>query len=579
MAATNQQTYSLPAGLTSPVSKTLSAWNTEHTVSRIWRKDSTLWSGRDEHNWLGWLRIVDRQLADAGHLEHAVADVQSAGFEYALLLGMGGSSLCPEVFSETFGPAAGFPRLRVLDSTDPAQVLARESEIDLAKTLFIVASKSGTTLEPTIFKQYFFERVSETVGPEKAGDQFIAITDPGSQLEAEADRDGFRTIYYGLPEIGGRFSALSNFGMVPAALMGIDPLRFLQSARRMVRACEMEAVTRNPGVVLGVILGVLANHGVNKLTLVASPAIGDLGAWLEQLIAESTGKQGKAIIPVDREPLRAPRAYGDDRVFAYIRLQSQPNARQDAALERLAKAGRPVIRIEVNDIYDLGQEFFRWEMATAVAGAVMGVNPFNQPDVQFSKAETSKLMEAYEEQGALPAEEPFFEEDGLQLFSDPINAGTLAAIAGGDRSLAGFLRAHLGRIGYRDYFALLAYLEMNPAHEAVLGEIRKVVLEKKGVATCLGFGPRFLHSTGQAYKAGHNTGVFLQVTCNERVFVGAPGRKYSFGVVKAAQARGDFQVLSDRARRALRINITGEPGEGLRTLKRAVEEALSKKSR
>ena len=572
MSALNRQTFSLPKDIAAPVRKTLKEWTDTGNVARLWKRDSTLWSGQDEHNWLGWLRIVENQLADSEHLALAAEDARS--FEHVVLLGMGGSSLCPEVFSVTFPAVPGFPEMHVLDSTDPAQVQAIEDSVDLAKTVFIVASKSGSTLEPTIFKKHFFRRVQETVGLAKAGDHFIAITDPGSKLEAEAEADGFRAIYFGVPDIGGRFSALSNFGMVPATTMGIDTNRLLESATLMTEACRNGNAAKNPGVALGVILGELANRGKNKLTIVAPQSIYDVGAWLEQLIAESTGKHGKAIIPVDREPLRPPRAYGDDRVFVYLSLASKPNGRQDASIRKLEEAGHPVVAIQLNNIYDLGQEFFRWEIATAVAGALMGVNPFDQPDVQFSKSETKKLTDAYDQTGKLPPESPLFEADGIQLFTDPINAGVLDAVAGGALSLAGYLRAHFSRIGYRDYFALLAYIEMTTPHEAALQEIRKEVLDKKGVATCLGFGPRFLHSTGQAYKAGPNIGVFLQVTCDDP-FLGVPGSRYSFGVVKAAQARGDFQVLADRGRRALRVHLGGDITAGLEMLRKAVIEALA----
>ncbi len=573
MSALNRQSFTLPRPLASLVRERLRAWDAARGTERLWDRDATLWTGRDEHNWLGWLRIVGDQLSGAEHLEHAATDARETGFTHAVLLGMGGSSLCPEVLSLTFGPSPGYPELHILDSTDPAQVKAVEARVDLKRTLFIVASKSGTTLEPTVFKEYFYDRVKQEVGAMAAGDHFIAITDPGSQLEEEAEDAEFRAIYYGVPEIGGRFSALSNFGMVPAATMGIDTARFLKSAQRMVEACRNPAA-RNPGVTLGVILGTLAGQGRNKLTLIASPRIFDLGAWLEQLIAESTGKNGKAIIPVDREPPAAPRIYGDDRLFVYLRLESRPNARQDAAVKRLEEAGHPVVRIAVNDVYDLGQEFFRWEIATAVAGSLMGLNPFDQPDVQFSKTETKKLTDAYEREGRFPEERPFYWDGEIALFADVYNRGTLEAVAGGDRTLEGLLRAHLGRLGYRDYFALLAYVERNEEHQALLAEVRRLVLTKKGVATCLGFGPRFLHSTGQAYKAGPNTGVFLQITCDDAAYVGIPGRKYSFGVVKAAQARGDFQVLVDRGRRALRVHLGRDVAAGLRRLKEAVAAAL-----
>jgi transaldolase / glucose-6-phosphate isomerase len=442
--------------------------------------------------------------------------------------------------------------------------------------LFIVASKSGTTLEPNAFNQYFFERVRQAVGADAAGSRFVAITDPGSKMQQVAERDRFRRVFFGLPQIGGRYSALSNFGMVPAAAMGLDVERFLRSARAMAEACGAETEAHdNPGVVLGAILGAAANAGRDKLTVIASPGIYDLGAWLEQLVAESTGKDGKAIIPVDREALAAPAAYGDDRVFAHLRLAGEEDAAQDAALAALEAAGHPVVRITVSDAYGLGQEFFRWEIATAVAGAVMGINPFNQPDVEASKIETRKLTTEYEQTGALPAEAPFFEADGVKLFTSDANAAALTEAANGNESLAGYLRAHLNRLGAGDYFALLAYVEMNDEHEAALQSIRHAVRDAKRVATCLGFGPRFLHSTGQAYKGGPNTGVFLQITCDDAADLPVPEQRFTFGVIKAAQARGDFEVLAARDRRALRVHLGEDVAAGLSQLQQAVAQALA----
>jgi transaldolase/glucose-6-phosphate isomerase len=378
-----------------------------------------------------------------------------------------------------------------------------------------------------------------------------------------------------VPSIGGRYSALSDFGMVPASVMGIDAPEFLDRADVMAISCSScLPVDKNPGAVLGLILGVAARAGRDKLTLITSPAIFDLGAWLEQLIAESTGKQGKGIIPVDREPLGPPEVYGNDRVFAYIRYDKAADAAQDAAVDALAAAGHPVVRIALSDFYNLGQEFFRWEFATAVAGSVIGINAFNQPDVEASKIATKKLTSEYEKTGSLPAETPFFEGDGVSLFTDDANAKVIQEAAANDRSLRGYLKAHLNRIGTGDYFALLAYIEMNHAHEQALQTIRTAVRDKKRAATCLGFGPRFLHSTGQAYKGGPNTGVFLQVTCTDAQDLPVPGQKYTFGVVKAAQARGDFQVLAERNRRALRVHLS-DVESGLRTLQTAIAEALA----
>jgi len=397
------------------------------------------------------------------------------------------------------------------------------------------------------------------------------VTDPGSKLQAEAEADKFRYIFHGDPSIGGRYSALSNFGIVPAAVMGLDVATFLDRTEEMVQACAASVpVENNPGVMLGIILGVAAKSGRDKVTIVTSPAIADLGAWLEQLLAESTGKQGKGIVPVDRERLAAPETYGNDRIFAYVRFESAPDPEQDAKIAALESAGHPVVRISLSDTYDLGQEFFRWEIATAVAGSIIGINAFNQPDVEASKIETRKLTSEYEKSGSLPAEKALFEQNGIKLFTDTKNAQAL----GNHDSLVSYLRAHLARISAGDYFGLLAYVEMNEQHKAELQDIRHTVRDAKRVATCLGFGPRFLHSTGQAYKGGPNSGVFLQITCDDAVDVPVPGQHYTFGIVKAAQARGDFQVLADRGRRALRIHLGKDVDAGLSALGSAVREAL-----
>ena len=572
----NRQTYKLPEPLAAAVKTLLDDWRAHAKVRKLWARHASLWTGADEGQWLGWLGITNGQLAHIDRLKTISSAAKTAGLSHALLLGMGGSSLGPEVIRMTFGKIAGYPELHVLDSTDPAQVRSFENHVDLAKTLFIVSSKSGSTLEPNIFKQYFFERVQRVVGEKEAGSRFIAITDPGSKMQKVAESDGFRHIFFGLPSIGGRYSVLSDFGLVPAAIMGVDVSKLLDRSEEMVHACTPSVpVEENPGVVLGLILGAAHHQGHNKLTLIMSPGIGDLGAWVEQLIAESTGKVGKGIIPVDRESLAAPAAYGHDRLFVYVRLEAAPDRAQDSAMEALERAGYPVVRIEVDETYDLGEEFFRWEIATAVAGAVIGIHPFDQPDVEASKVATRKLTSEYEQTGKLPPEAPFFEEGGLKLFTDDKNVTALAAVAGKSASLSAYLKAHLDRIKAGDYVALLAYLEMNEAHERALQTMRHAVRDHKRVATCLGFGPRFLHSTGQAYKGGPNTGVFLQITCDDATDLSIPGQKYTFGVVKAAQARGDFQVLAERGRRALRVHVGKDVGVGLQRLDAAIKQALT----
>jgi len=565
---------SLPQPLAADVKATVADWQSGKKMQRLWQRDASLWTGSDEANWLGWLDIVDEQIAQQDHLQKLAKEVQLRGFEHVLLLGMGGSSLCPEVLRMTFGRLTHYPTLHVLDSTDPAQVKAFEHLIDIPKTLFIVSSKSGSTLEPNIFKQYFFERTRQAVGVTKAGSQFIAITDPGSKMQQVAESDRFLHIFFGRPSIGGRYSALSNFGMVPAAVMGLDTKKFLSRAADMMRACGPDAaVEQNPGAMLGAILGTAAKAGRDKVTIITSPGVSDLGAWLEQLLAESTGKIGKGIIPVDREELGPPDVYGNDRVFAYVRLESGADAGQDTKVAAIEKAGHPVVHLSMANTYDLGAEFFRWEIATAVAGAIIGINAFNQPDVEASKVATRALTSEYEKNGSLPAEKPVLEDAGIKLFTDEKNAAELAKAAGGDNTLAGYLKAHLSRIHPGDYFAVLGYIQMIAEHEQGLQSIRHAVRDKKHVATCLGFGPRFLHSTGQAYKGGPNSGIFLQVTCDDSVELPVPGQKYTFGVVKAAQARGDFQVLAERGRRALRVHLGSNVKAGLATLLAAVQKA------
>jgi transaldolase / glucose-6-phosphate isomerase len=571
----NKQNFKLPPDLASSVKTHIDDWRANGKVRRLWQRDASLWTNTDEAKWLGWLGVTEEQTARLRDFRQLAEDVKSAGFTHVLLLGMGGSSLCPEVLKMTFGKLTAFPELHVLDSTDPAQVKSFENRIDLSRTLFIVSSKSGSTLEPNIFKQYFFERAKEVAGPGKAGSQFIAITDPGSKMEQVARSDHFRHIFHGLASIGGRYSALSDFGVIPALAMGLDVAKFLDRTEDMVQACASSVpVEENPGAVLGVVLGAAHNLGRDKVTIITSPGISDLGAWLEQLLAESTGKDGKGIIPVDREQVGEPEVYGKDRLFVYLRLETAPDAAQDTKVTALENSGQPVVRISLGDTYDLGQEFFRWEIATAVAGSIIGINPFNQPDVEASKIATRNLTSEYEKTGALPEERPLIDRDGIKLFTDTKNAEALAKAAGNDQSLVGFLRAHLNRMQAGDYFALLAYLQMNGANEDKLQAIRHMLRDSKRVATCLGFGPRFLHSTGQAYKGGPDSGVFLQITCDDAVDLPIPGQRYTFGIVKAAQARGDFQVLAERNRRALRVHLGEDVQKGLVTLQSAIKQVL-----
>jgi transaldolase/glucose-6-phosphate isomerase len=553
----------------------MEVWRKEGLIRRLWAGDNSLWAERDEDKWVGWLHAVERELADVERLLDFAEEVKQRGFTDVVLLGMGGSSLGPEVFGETFGRQSGWPRFHMLDSTDPEQIRALERAVDLGTTLFIVSSKSGSTLEPNIFMEYFHDRVAAVRGLDKTGEHFVAVTDPGSSLEQRAKQLRFAHIFHGVPSIGGRYSVLSKFGLVPAAAMGVDVKRFLGTAHPMERACGADVPPmENPGVQLGVAMGIAATRfGRDKVTIIASPGIADLGAWLEQLLAESTGKQGRGLIPVAGEPLTIPERYGSDRFFAYLELDGQIDPSQRQAVETLERAGHPVARISVKDIWHIGQEFFRWEIATAVAGAIIGIDPFDQPDVEASKDKTRALTEEYEKSHSLPKEEPVFRENGLALYADPRNAAEL----GHHNTLSGYLKSHLARVhaGGKagDYVALLAYIQRNQANTQVLTAMRIRIRDTTHAATCLGFGPRFQHSTGQAYKGGPNSGVFLQITCDDPADIDVPGHSYSFGVVKAAQARGDLEVLVERGRRALRVHLR-DVNAGLTELARAMDAAL-----
>jgi transaldolase/glucose-6-phosphate isomerase len=565
---------SLPSALDEAVKSSLEAWRKDGTVRRLWERDASVWTGKDEGKWLAWLDIIDRDLAGVDELDEFQKQVQERGFSHVLLLGMGGSSLGPEVLAETFGKRGGFPELLVLDSTDPQQVTAFEHKVDLARTLVIVSSKSGGTLEPNILKAYFFDKMQKAVGAERAGSHFVAVTDPGSHMEEVAKQDGFWKIFYGDKGIGGRYSVLSNFGLVPAAAAGIQLREFLESGQRMAYACGAGSPPlQNPGVQLGTLLGVAAKHGRDKVTIVASPAIGAMGAWLEQLMAESTGKDGRGLIPIDDETLASPEHYGNDRIFAYLRLSTSPNASQEAAVAALKQAGQPVVTISLASPLQIVQEFFHWEFATAVAGSILGINAFDQPDVEASKIATRKLTDAYNQSGTLPDETPFATDGDFSFFTDESNARALGS--GGGGSLEAILKTHLGRAKAGDYVALLAYIQRDAETRAWLQAARLTVRDARHVATCAEFGPRFLHSTGQAYKGGPDSGVFLQITADDAADVAVPGEKFTFGIVKAAQARGDFDVLSERGRRALRVHVKGNLTSGLRRLGQAIAAAIA----
>ena len=569
----DRQALALGSELGKAVEKSTDDWRASAKVRKLWRHDKSVWTGDDENKWLGWL--TSPATADIADYEDFSHRVKGQHFTDAVVLGMGGSSLGPEVLAQTFDRQPGYPKLHVLDSTDPAQIRALQAQINLADTLFIVSSKSGSTTEPNVMKDYFFERVSETIGAEKAGHRFIAITDPGSSLQKVATKQGFARIFHGDPTIGGRYSVLSPFGLVPAAAAGIDLRMLLTHTLTMVRSCGPDVPPReNPGVQLGLALGLAGLEGRDKVTILSSRKIADFGAWAEQLIAESTGKDGKGLIPIDGETLGDVAQYGHDRFFIDIRTEGESDADHDRKLAALEKAGHPVARIVMKSIDHIGQEFFRFEMAIAVAGAVLGINPFNQPDVEAAKVKTRELTAAFEQSGSLPKEEPTVSTDTVDIYTDEKNAAALRK-AGANGDLGSWLKAHLARSGADDYVALLAYIERNAAHIGSLQHMRLAVRDRRHVATCAEFGPRFQHSTGQAYKGGPDSGVFLQITADDHRDLAVPGQKASFGVIKAAQARGDFGVLAERGRRALRVHLKGDLASGLKMLDAAIAEALN----
>ena len=545
-------------------------------MGRLWRKDPEVWTGGDEARWLGWLDLPHAEVpADA--LRRFADGVREDGLTDVLLLGMGGSSLGAEVVGHVLGEGEGAPALHVLDTTDPAQIARTASRIDLPRTLCVVSSKSGTTLEPALLAAHFQDRMRQAVGPARAGAHFAAITDPGSALDETAAAEGFRHVWSGRPDVGGRFSVLSSFGLVPAAACGLDVSAFLAPARRMAERCGPDVPAgRNPGVRLGLLLGLAAAAGRDKTTLVLSPSIRVLGGWLEQLLAESTGKAGRGLIPIVDEEPGPPAAYGRDRLFVQLRVDDEADPGQDAALEGLAEAGHPVVTLSVPGRGGLAGEFFRWELATAACGAVLGVNPFDQPDVEAAKVAARTLTAAWEAGGGVPEEPPAARSDGVALFADAGTVSRLRATAGGLATLEGLVSAHVASAGPGDYVALLAYLDRSRANAGVLQRIRQRVRDARRVATSVGFGPRYLHSTGQVFKGGPATGVFVLLTTDDAaVDWPVPGRSCTFGAVKLAQALGDLEVLAARGRRVIRLHLEGGAAAGLERVASLFERAVA----
>jgi transaldolase/glucose-6-phosphate isomerase len=575
MSSTARQSETL-GRFQSLVEEALQKIEREEIVRRIWEKDATVWKAEEAHqkiisNSLGWLNVTSLMSERVMELKAFADEVRGTGFTHLMVLGMGGSSLCPEVFRRTFAHREGYPELLVLDTTDPDTIDSFEQRLDLPNTLFIVASKSGTTIEPLSFYKYFFDRVQSLKG-ERAGENFVAITDPGTLMERMARSAGFRRIFLNPSDIGGRYSALSYFGMVPAALMGVDVGELLSRARMAMEACAAERpLQENPGARLGSIIGALALEGRDKLTLVADERVSSLGLWIEQLVAESTGKEDKGVVPVVGEPVGVPDVYDDDRVFVAIQT-SETDEEMESRLSALERAGYAVVRRNMGDPLSLGAEFFIWEMATAVAGALMQINPFDQPNVQESKDNTNQLLDEFKKKGALPAQTPQVEEGELKIYGtksvedeSPAQPDKLTLT----RAITELLNSH--ETG--DYVALLAYLQETNEHDQLLQAIRTRLRDSLHVATTTGYGPRFLHSTGQLHKGGADSGIFLQLTDDDQRDLTIPGEPYTFSVLKEAQALGDFSSLASRNRRALRFHLGSDAEAGLKRLLDIVREA------
>jgi len=555
----------LPAALAAALAERLQVCAADDVTARLWAADATLWKAGDVVHQalivgaLGWLGVFEDVRDQVAELADFALEVRADGLRDAVLLGMGGSSLAPEVFSLVLGADEERLALHVLDSTDPAAVLAVEEAVDLDRTLFIVASKSGGTTETAAFHSYFYERLQANCG-EHAGQHFAAITDEGTSLERTALDQNFRAVFVNPSDIGGRYSALSYFGLVPAALMGVDLERLLDGVDALAAACGPDVpVAENPAARLGAALGECALRGRDKLTLVCSPSLAPLGAWIEQLVAESTGKEGTGILPVDLEPLAEPALYGDDRVFCHLRLAGDDEPGVAARLDALAGAGHPVLERELADVYELGGEMLRWELATALAGLVLGIDPFDQPNVQESKDYTKRLLAAYEAEGALP---------------DLAAEGARVAYPLADEALSGALAAFFAQAAPGDYVALQAYVKPEAAVWEQLQGLRLGLRDGLRLATTLGYGPRYLHSTGQYHKGGPNRGLFLQLAGHDARDAAVPGQPYTFSVLKRAQARGDLAALRAHDCRVLRVCLGDDVSAGLTRLAELLAVAL-----
>ncbi len=584
LAGTLNSSTTFLGGLGAATEATLARLDREKWAHRLWDRDASLWKSdpaiqKQIRNALGWLSVSSEMAEQQEVILSFVEEVRRDGFTHAVVLGMGGSSLCPDVCRAIFGKTSGYPELHVLDSTVPGNIARLENSIDVAHTLFIVSSKSGGTAETLSFFKYFYDRVSKA-GSNRPGGNFIAITDPGTSLEKLAGEKNFRRIFHGKPDIGGRYSALSNFGMVPAALAGVKSATLLDRAERMVQACGPSVASReNPGVQLGVILAEAARAGRNKVTFVASASLAPFADWAEQLIAESTGKEGKGLVPIAGEVLGEPNDYRNDRLFISLQLASDSEEATERRLKALEGAGHPVVRIELGDKFDLGQEFFRWEVAVAIAGALLGINAFDQPNVQESKDNTNRLLAEYKAQGRLPSPSPTVEFEGLRYYADEATRARAERLkAAGSNSGEAMIAGMLSEATDGDYVALMAYTERSDTVESQLQTIRARLRNSLRLATTVGYGPRFLHSTGQLHKGGPNSGLFFQCIADDAEDLAIPGEPYTFSILKQAQALGDLQSLEAKHRRVIQVHLGKDAAAGLASLQKVIETALVKVS-
>jgi glucose-6-phosphate isomerase len=539
-------------------------------LDRLRQKDASLWSDRPDEqalisNRLGWLDLHRQMLDRLDELNEFTDWVRENEFQWVVLLGMGGSSLAPEVLQRTFGSHRGYPQLIVIDTTDPEAILHVENRISVVSTLFIVSSKSGGTIETASLHRYFAERMQDVTGETGSLSNFVAVTDPGTILQKQAEEEFFHHAFINPPDIGGRYSALSMFGLVPAAAIGMDVQRLLGSAEQLDWEGALE---------LGARLGSLAQDGRDKVTFLASDGLESFGAWAEQLLAESTGKRGRGVIPVDLEPVGPPQAYGNDRVFVYLDT-AERNDELDSSVQAFEGAGHPVITTSTEDAYALGREFLRWEIATAVLGAVLRINPFDEPNVQESKDNTRVVLEQFAHTGELPQTEPAATGDGVTLYMD---SDTRRSLRTASDDVAELVAAHVAQASPPQYVAIMAFIPPTEEHDRLLTRLRKAVRDTTMSATTVGYGPRFLHSTGQLHKGGPATGVFLQITCDDDVDLDIPFSKYGFSTLKQAQAIGDLEALQSRKRPAARIHLQEDITESLRDLVEGVEAALAPKA-